>query len=77
MEASGKTSLFFTTPESIFSARVRAPINGFAKDAKFDMQGFKNVLKLRAELEGQWGGNPPPPEKYIDLSYYNGAVASL
>jgi hypothetical protein len=41
------------------------------------MQGFKNVLKLRAELEGQWGGDPPPPEKYIDLSYYNEAVASL
>ena len=58
-------------------AVVTDPINGFARDAKFDMQGFKNVLKLRAELEGQWGGNPPPPEKYIDLSYYNEAVASL
>jgi ABC-type nitrate/sulfonate/bicarbonate transport system substrate-binding protein len=58
-------------------AVVTDPTNGFAKDAKFDMQGFKNVLKLRAELEGQWGGNPPSPEKYIDLSYYNEAVASL
>ena len=58
-------------------AVVADPINGFAKDAKFDMPGFKNVLKLRAELEGQWGGNPPPPEKYLDLSYYDEAVASL
>jgi ABC-type nitrate/sulfonate/bicarbonate transport system substrate-binding protein len=50
---------------------------GMAKDAKFDMDGFKNVLKLRAEIEGQWGGNPPPPEKYIDLSYYDKALAGL
>ena len=41
------------------------------------MEGFKNVLKLRAEIEGQWGGNPPEPGKYIDLSYYNKALASL
>jgi hypothetical protein len=58
-------------------AVVTDPTGGFAKDTKFDMQGFKNVLKLRAELEGQWGGDPPPPEKYIDLSYYDEAVASL
>src|SRR5712691_1848037 len=53
------------------------PADSIAKDAKFDMEGFKNVLKLRAEMEGQWGGNPPPPEKYIDLSYYDKAVAGL
>jgi len=41
------------------------------------MAGLANVLKLRAELEGQWGGNPPPPDKYVDLSYYNEAMASL
>ena len=41
------------------------------------MEGFKNVLKLRAEIEGQWAGNPPPPEKYVDLSYYNRAVAGI
>jgi hypothetical protein len=38
---------------------------------------FKNVLKLRAEIEGQWGGKPPAPDKYIDLSYYNKALAGL
>ena len=51
--------------------------NGFAKDGKFDMAGFKNVLKLRAEIEGQWGGKPPAPDKYIDLSYYNKAVTGM
>jgi ABC-type nitrate/sulfonate/bicarbonate transport system substrate-binding protein len=50
---------------------------GFATDAKFDMEGFRNVLKLRAEILGTWGGTPPAPEKYLDLSYYNRAMAGL
>ena len=53
------------------------PADSIAKDAKFDMEGFKNVLKLRAEIEGQWGGSAPPPDKYIDLSYYDRALAGL
>jgi ABC-type nitrate/sulfonate/bicarbonate transport system substrate-binding protein len=48
-----------------------------AKDAKFDMAGFNNVLKLRAEIEGQWGSKAPPAEKYIDLSFYEKALAGL
>jgi ABC-type nitrate/sulfonate/bicarbonate transport system substrate-binding protein len=44
---------------------------GFARDAKFDMTGFKNVLALRAEVEG---GTPADPEHYIDLSYYERAM---
>ena len=58
-------------------AAVTDPTDGFHKDAKFDLEGFKNVLKLRAEIEGQWGGKPPAPDKYIDLSYYNKALAGL
>jgi len=50
---------------------------GFARDARFDLDGFKNVLKLRAEVEGQWGGHPPSPEKYYDSSYYDAALAKL
>jgi ABC-type nitrate/sulfonate/bicarbonate transport system substrate-binding protein len=53
------------------------PVDGIAKDAKFDMDGFRNVLKLRAEIEGMWSGNPPPPEKYLDMSYYDKALAGL
>ena len=41
---------------------------------RFDMQGFRNVLALRAEIEGSWGGKAPPPERYIDLSYYDNAL---
>lgn len=49
---------------------------GFAKDARLDLEGFKNVLKLRAEVEGQWGGHPPAPDKYYDASYYDAALAT-
>jgi ABC-type nitrate/sulfonate/bicarbonate transport system substrate-binding protein len=49
---------------------------GFAKDAQFDLRGFENVLKLRAEVEGQWGGHPPSPEKYYDPSYYQSALTN-
>ena len=58
-------------------AAATDPAEGMAKDAKFDMAGFANVLKLRAEIEGQWGGKPPAPEKYVDLSYYDRALSGL
>jgi ABC-type nitrate/sulfonate/bicarbonate transport system substrate-binding protein len=48
---------------------------GFEKDAQLDQQGFENVLKLRAEVEGQWGGVPPSTKKYYDDSYYRAALA--
>lgn len=50
---------------------------GYAKDALFDLDGFKNVLKLRADVEGQWGGHPPSPKKYYDGTYYGEALAKL
>lgn len=50
---------------------------GFEPDAKLDIEGFKNVLKLRAEIEGSWGGHPPGPEKYYDSTYFNAALAKL
>jgi ABC-type nitrate/sulfonate/bicarbonate transport system substrate-binding protein len=47
---------------------------GFAKDGRFDLEGFKNVLRLRAEYEGV---APAAPEKYLDLSYYARALEGL
>jgi ABC-type nitrate/sulfonate/bicarbonate transport system substrate-binding protein len=44
---------------------------GFAPDAAFDREGFNNVLKLRAEIEG---GSPAGPERYVDLGYYERAL---
>jgi ABC-type nitrate/sulfonate/bicarbonate transport system substrate-binding protein len=49
------------------------PRFGLAPDARFNLEGFRNVLALRAEIEGQWGGKAPPPDRYIDLSYYERA----
>ena len=53
------------------------PKFGIAKDARFDMEGFRNVLALRAEIEGSWGGKAPAPDRYLDLSYYDGAMKRL
>lgn len=50
------------------------PAFGFTPDAAFDREGFKNVLALRAELERKTGTDVPPPERYLDLSYYDGAM---
>ena len=53
------------------------PKFGFTPDGRFDMAGFRNVLALRAEIEGSWGGRAPPPDRYVDLSYYNRALKRL
>ena len=50
--------------------------SGLAPDARFNEDGFKTVLAIRAEMEGMWGGVPPGPDKYLDLSYYNNAITS-
>src|SRR5262245_20343516 len=50
------------------------PKFGLAPDARFNMEGFRNVLALRAEIEGQWSGKAPPPDRYIELSYYERAL---
>jgi ABC-type nitrate/sulfonate/bicarbonate transport system substrate-binding protein len=50
---------------------------GYEKDARFDLDGFKNVLKLRAEVEGSWGGHAPGPEKYYEPSYYDAALVKV
>lgn len=55
---------------------ITDPKSGFMRDAKIDMEGFVNVLRLRAAHNGDWGGKPPAPDKYIDLSFYERAMAS-
>jgi ABC-type nitrate/sulfonate/bicarbonate transport system substrate-binding protein len=70
---------YHLTPEvaaETYESTMTRP-GGYAKDGKFDLDGFQNVLKLRAEVEGQWGGHPPSPEKYYDSSYYEAAIAKL
>ncbi|OAI50307.1 hypothetical protein AYO46_10345 [Betaproteobacteria bacterium SCGC AG-212-J23] len=53
------------------------PKFGLARDGRFNLDGFKNVLSLRAEIEGSWGGKAPPPDRYIDLSFYQNALGKV
>lgn len=58
-------------------ALLTDPRGGSAPDGRFDLEGFRNVLKIRAEVLGNWGGTPPAPDRYLDLGYWERAVASL
>jgi ABC-type nitrate/sulfonate/bicarbonate transport system substrate-binding protein len=50
------------------------PDRGLARDAGFDLDGLKTVLRLRASFEGS---EPPSPDRYFDLSHYRRALAEL
>jgi ABC-type nitrate/sulfonate/bicarbonate transport system substrate-binding protein len=52
------------------------PTGGYAKDARFDVDGFKKTLQLRAEVEGG-KQKTPSAEKYYDLSYYRAALKKI
>ena len=49
---------------------------GLQPAARLDPDGFRTVLALRAELEGQWGGQAPSPDRYLDLTYYERALTT-
>ena len=55
-------------------AALTTPGSGLAPDARLSLEGLKNVIAIRAEMENMWGGNAPAPEKYLDLSYYERAL---
>ena len=50
------------------------PRIGLAVDAQFSMVGFQNLLAIRQEFEKS---SPINPDQFVDLSYYNKAIASL
>ena len=56
---------------------LREPRFGLSTDARFDLEGFRKLLALRAEIDGQWGGTPPSPERYFDLGYYDRAMKEV
>ena len=53
------------------------PGGGLAKDTRFDREGFENLLRIRDNIAGTWGGRIPPAGKYLDLSYHDRALAEL
>jgi ABC-type nitrate/sulfonate/bicarbonate transport system substrate-binding protein len=58
-------------------AQLVEPSFGLAPEAKFNLEGFKAVLALRAEVEAKPGTAPAGPTRYIDLSYYDRARQNL
>jgi ABC-type nitrate/sulfonate/bicarbonate transport system substrate-binding protein len=52
------------------------PDGGLTRDARLDFDGIRNVLGLRAELQGGPVGTASP-DKYVDVSYYDRAIARL
>lgn len=71
-----KLELTAATAERTYEQLVD-PGFGFTPDAKFDQQGFRNMLALRAEIERKGGGAPRTPETYVDLGYYDRAIRRL
>jgi ABC-type nitrate/sulfonate/bicarbonate transport system substrate-binding protein len=71
-----KLKLSDATAERTY-AQLVDPGFGFTPDAKFDVVGFRNMLDLRAEVERKPGSEPPAPEKYVDLGYYERAMTRL
>ena len=50
---------------------------GYAKDARFDVEGFKKTLQLRAEVETEGNAKVAASGKYYDLSYYRAALSKI
>jgi ABC-type nitrate/sulfonate/bicarbonate transport system substrate-binding protein len=76
-EAAKLTAEHLNLPADIASemlATATDPVCGLARDAAFDLEGFKTVLKLRADFEGRPAA---PPERYFDLSFHRRAIAGL
>ncbi len=62
--------------EQTYQALI-TPGHGLFKDCAIEMTGMRNMLSLRAEIEGQWGGVAPAPEKFLDLRYYERALSDV
>lgn len=76
-EAAGMLASRLKLPQDIAEQTydmLKEPKFGLQTDAKLDLDGFKAILALRAEIEGQWGGKPPAPNRYLDLGYYERAM---
>jgi ABC-type nitrate/sulfonate/bicarbonate transport system substrate-binding protein len=77
-EIEGSVAKHLKLDPDIAAKSVEAAVGasgGLARDARFDMAGFATTLALRAEMEG--GIASVAPEKYLDFSYYDRALATL
>ncbi len=63
--------------EGTYAAMVAKTGGQLEPDARLNTEAFRNVLKLRAEIEGSWGGKMPPIDRYYDPIYYEKALTLL
>ena len=66
----------FDVASQTYELEVNSP-GGWNKDARFSVDNFKNVLKLRQDIEGTWGTKLPPPDRYYDPIYYERALGKI
>ncbi len=75
-EAAAIVARYLKVDADIATSSVEAgvgPNGGLAKDARIDLVGFANTLRLRAEMMA--GDHDADPQKFLDLSYYRRALA--
>jgi len=65
-----------TLANEAYLSWIVAP-GGLEPEAKIDLDGFQNALRLRAEIEHTWSGETPAPQEYYDPSYYESALLKL
>ena len=58
-------------------SRLVEPGFGLDKDACIDMDGLRNVLRLRSQLEGSADNDGLAASRYVDVRYYRQALQQL
>ena len=78
-EAVGLLMEKFSLPQAVAARTYDLLVDpgfGFNVDARFDPEGFRNLLALRAEVQRR-GEAAVAPETYVDLSHYGRAIERL
>src|SRR5215813_7217928 len=78
-EAVGLLMEKFSLPQAVAARTYDLLVDpgfGFNVDAKFDPEGFRNLLALRAEIQRK-GEAAVAQETYVDLGYYGRALERL
>lgn len=71
----GETKNNKASAEAIY-AQTLSPTMGLTPRSRIDMEGIRTVLELR-QIAGLMKPPVPKPEKYVDESFYNKALATL
>jgi ABC-type nitrate/sulfonate/bicarbonate transport system substrate-binding protein len=50
---------------------------GLARDARLDLDGFKNTLAIRESIVGTWQGAVPEATSFLDMNFYDLAILEL